>query len=244
MSMLTRIKTWLAGIENGTIRSQQERIERQHRALGTVNRTVENKNAEIATLRAEVSMWKQAVIEAAVVEGPYTKEDEYDPKGCIDKMLASAAHYAESPEGNPKIRVLYERIAELEADRAKGPCPDPSEELISAIENDEVDRENDGFLTDICLAIKHNASFTDEQRTFILADLTVAQRMFRELTNAIVNRPTPHDPTNEEVEALAIELRAAHWAHHGLDKPTESLPEFYPAIARAAFEHFRGVKCQ
>lgn len=59
--------------------------------------------------------WRFAVIEAAVVNGTYTHRDETDPEGAIRKLLAHVAQVAESPEGNPKIRALVERIEEFEA---------------------------------------------------------------------------------------------------------------------------------
>jgi len=62
--------------------------------------------------------WKEAVIEAAVVNGTYTEKDETDPVGAINRMLAYAAHLAESPEANPKIASLHKQIAALTAELA------------------------------------------------------------------------------------------------------------------------------
>jgi len=62
--------------------------------------------------------WKEAVIEAAVVNGTYTEKDETDPVGAINRILAYAAHLAESPEANPKIASLHKQIAALTAELA------------------------------------------------------------------------------------------------------------------------------
>ncbi len=56
--MWNRIKQWMESIEGEAIHVLRGRIERQHRALAVVNWTVENKNAEIAKLRAELMAMK------------------------------------------------------------------------------------------------------------------------------------------------------------------------------------------
>jgi len=52
------------------------------------------------------------------VNGTYTEKDETDPVGAINRMLAYAAHLAESPEANPKIASLHKQIAALTAELA------------------------------------------------------------------------------------------------------------------------------
>lgn len=263
MQIVEGIKKWLTSVESMKIQRQAARIGLHSRDLGVVNRVVENKNAEIAALRAERDKWKQAVIEAAVVNGTYTKEDESDPVGAINKMLAYVAQVAESPEANPKIAALHQRVAELEAMDLSGDhcmtCGDMTNEGKGiAWQHDrcaenirlraELEAMNE-YVGMIEVLINERNHWQDEAVTAtkmkddVLRAWTKQQEKLIVSTEIAATKPTPHEPTNEEVEALAKRIATC-----GNEKRIKGIGAYGWAnsmdAARTAFEHFRDVQCQ
>lgn len=67
------------------------------------------------TLADEVDKWRNAVVDAAVINWTYAKEDEENPYLAVCKLLACAAQEALDPQISLEAKKLHDRIAELEA---------------------------------------------------------------------------------------------------------------------------------
>ena len=66
------------------------------------------------TLADEVDTWRNAVVDAAIVNWTYTAEDEKNPYLAVCKLLACAAQEALDPAISLEAKKLHDRIAELE----------------------------------------------------------------------------------------------------------------------------------
>jgi len=75
---------------------------------------LEDARADIDALTAERDKWRLAVIDAAVVNWTYSKEDEDNPYLAVCKLLGCAARDALDPQISLEAKALHDRIAELE----------------------------------------------------------------------------------------------------------------------------------
>jgi len=71
-------------------------------------------NADIDALTAERDKWRLAVIDAAVVNWTYSKEDEENPYRAVCKLMGCAAQEALDPQISLDAKALHDRIAELQ----------------------------------------------------------------------------------------------------------------------------------
>jgi hypothetical protein len=74
-------------------------------------------NDDIDALEAERDKWRNAVIDAAVVNWTYTAEDEENPYLAVCKLMACAARESLDPQISVEAKKRHDRIAELTADR-------------------------------------------------------------------------------------------------------------------------------
>jgi hypothetical protein len=104
--------------------------------------------AKFEALSADRDEWRCAVIDAAVVNWTYTKEDEDNPYLAVCKMVACAARESLDPLISVEAKKLHDRIAELTADRdseTRWACQykDERDELQRRLDAVDAEREND-----------------------------------------------------------------------------------------------------
>jgi len=81
--------------------------------FGTVDRLVEEYSSYKMKCR-ELEGWKQAVIDAAVINWTLTKENKDDPRKAINDLLVMAEQQALDPLISKPAAELHNRIKELE----------------------------------------------------------------------------------------------------------------------------------